>query len=152
MKQGLTNQTSETVGGTDVNIQVGGSAVSETNAVPVGLLRRSETTTLTIASGANLSDELDFTEHSMLIIHMPAAWTAASIGFHVAHTTGGTFQPLYDQLGNLVQVAGPPVASRDYQAPPEVAGCRYVKLWSQNGAGANVNQGAERSMAVTIKA
>jgi hypothetical protein len=136
----------------NVNLQIGDADVSESNAVPVGLLRRSGTTTLTIDNGANLSDELDFTEHSMLIIHMPAAWTAASIGFQVAHTTGGTFQPLYDQLGNLVQIAGPPVASRDYQAPPEIAGCRFIKLWSQNGAGVNVNQGAARSVGVSIKA
>jgi hypothetical protein len=114
--------------------------------------RVSSTTTLTIGNGANLSDELDFTEHTMLIVHMPSAWTAASIGFHVAHTSGGTFQPLYDDLGNLVQIAGPPVASRDYQAPPELAGCRYVKLWSQNGSGTNTNQGAARTMAVSLKA
>lgn len=117
---------------------------------PTAIERSSELVTLTIANGAALSDELDFTEHSMLTVHMPAAWTAASIGFHVAHTTGGTFQPLYDDLGNLVQIAGPAV-DRSYQAPPEVAGCRYVKLWSQNGAGVGVNQGAARTVPVSVK-
>ncbi len=114
------------------------------------LQRTSSTATLTIANGANVSDELELTENSTLIVHMPAVWTAASIGFQVAPTTGGTFQPLYDDLGNLVQIAGP-VATRNYQAPPEIAGCRFIQLWSQNGAGANVAQGDDRTIPVSLK-
>ena len=136
----------------DATLQIGDVDVSAANPVYTALLRSSSTVTLTIANGANVSDELDFTEQTMLIVHMPAAWTAASIGFQVATATGGTFQPLYDDLGNLVQIAGPPVASRNYQAPPEIAGCRFIKLWSQNGAGANVAQGAERLLPVSLKA
>lgn len=114
-------------------------------------IRIEKTATLTIANGAALSDELDFRYYSMLTVHMPAGWTAASIGFHVAHTSGGTFQPLYDELGNLVQISSPS-ASRSYSVPPELAGAQYVKLWSQNGSGTNTNQGAARSLVVSLKA
>lgn len=115
------------------------------------IFRLSTVESLTIANGANTSEEFDFTLYTMLTVHMPAAWTAASIGFQVAHTSGGTFQPLYDELGNLVQISSPAV-DRSYQAPPELAGSRYVRLWSQNGAGVNTNQGGDRSISVSLKA
>ena len=107
-------------------------------------------TTLTIANGANLSDALDFRLFSMLTVLMPAAWTAASIAFKVCSTNGGTYLPLYDDNGNLVQIDSPAV-DKAYAAPPAVAGAIWVKLWSQNGSGTNTNQGAARSLIVDVK-
>lgn len=111
-------------------------------------LTSAENATLTIANGAALSDELDFTDKTKLIIHMPAAWTAAEIGFKVAYESGGTFNVLYDENGMRVEAE----ADADYviSIPSEyLAGCPYLKLWSQT-AGANVNQGAERSITVSM--
>jgi hypothetical protein len=114
------------------------------------LTRESSHVTVTIANGANLSGEIDMSQFSMLIVHMPSAWTAASIGFKVASESGGTFLPLYDDDGNLLQIDSPG-ASKAYAAPAGVAGCSFVKLWSQNGSGTNTNQGGDRSIVVELK-
>lgn len=121
------------------------------NPLPTWLMRGFSTSTVTIANGASQSGVIDLRYYTMMIIHMPAAWTAADIGFQVSTAEGGTYLPLYDDLGNIVMVDGPAV-SRCYQAPPEIAGCAYVRLWSQNGAGVSVNQGAQRSITVFLKA
>ena len=126
-----------------VNVTAGNRAQTAIRANVAG--------TATILNGANLSQEVDFREYSMMVIHMPAAWTAAFIGFTVSTTTGGTFLPLYDEDGNLVQTATAAVSTA-IAAPPELAGCRFVKLWSQDGAGANVAQGGDRVMLLDLKA
>jgi len=115
------------------------------------MYRNEGVATGTIANGANLSDEIDVSQYAMLVVHMPAAWTAASIGFKVASASGGTFLPLYDDNGTLVQIDSP-TASKAYSAPAEVAGARYVKLWSQDGSGSNANQGGARVITVDLKA
>jgi len=137
-------------------LQAGSAAIGKLAAnsgVDIGdvdIGRRFTTTALTIANSGHLSDELDMRGSSMLIVHMPAAWTAASIGFQVSPTTGGTFIPLYDDDGNLLQIDAP-TASKAYQAPDGIAGSGFVKLWSQDGSGSNTAQGAERSIPVTLK-
>ena len=115
------------------------------------VLRRDvQTKTLTIASGANLSDAVEMRAHSMLIVHMPSAWTAASIGFKISSDENGTYIPLYDDDGNLVQIDSPS-ASQAYAAPTALAASMWVKLWSQNGSGTNTNQAAARSLVVDLK-
>ena len=114
------------------------------------LFRACATQTITIAAGANASDTIDMRAFTMMIIQMPGLWTAADIGFHVSPNGSSGFQPLYDDLGNIVMVDGPAI-NRSYQAPPELAGCGYVRLWSQNGVGVNVNQAGARSITITLK-
>lgn len=115
------------------------------------LLRRSCTfQTLTIAAGANLSDAVDFRHKAMLVVHMPSAWTAASIGFKVSSSEDGTFQPLYDDDGNLIQIDSPAV-DKSYSAPAALAGALWLKLWSQDGSASNTNQNAARSLVVDLK-
>ena len=74
------------------------------------LLRNHNYQTQTIASGANLSDAFDMRKYTMGQVIMPAAWTAASIGFKVCSTLGGTYAILYDSNGNLVQISSPAAA------------------------------------------
>jgi len=107
--------------------------------------------TATIASGANLSDAIDFQAFSVLVVHMPAAWTAASIGFKVSNTQDGTYQAAYDDNGALLQIDSP-AASKSYVSPAQLSACHWVKLWSQDGAGANTNQAAARSLRCGLKA
>jgi hypothetical protein len=109
---------------------------------------QANTQTLTIASGAALSGELEFSPYDKLIIHMPAAWTAADIGFQVSNGSGGTFLPLYDAAGARVEYT--PVVSTAALAPAGLAGAYWLKLWSQTG-GVSVNQAAERTIEVTVK-
>lgn len=106
---------------------------------------------VSIASGAAVSDVIDFRRGSLLVVHMPGAWTSASVGFQVSDARDGTFSPLYDDDGNLVQIDSPS-ADRAYMAPAALAGARFVKLWSQNGSGSDTNQTADRSLRVDLKA
>jgi hypothetical protein len=115
------------------------------------LQRAPHTVTLTIANGAALSDAFDMTHFSMAIVTLPAAWTSAKIGFKVSTSSAGTFTPLYDHDGNIVQVGGTPAASTSYEAPPELAAAFWVKLWSQDGSANDTNQGGARSITVTLK-
>ena len=119
------------------------------NASPVSI-RKSASETATIALNGNLSTEIDFTNYSQMVIHMPADWTAAYIGFKVAPTSGGTYQPLFDSDGSRVQFN--PTASQSYVVQAEISGALFVKLWSQNGSGSNTAQLAERSIKVDLKA
>ena len=118
--------------------------------MPYLMARDTHVKSVTIANGAALSDAIDMRRYSFLVVHMPAAWTAASLGFHVSGSLAGTFQPLYDDDGNLVQIDSP-AASQTYSAPAAVGGAHFVKLWSQNGSGTNTNQGAARTLALNVK-
>lgn len=113
------------------------------------LAKRTATEELTIGQGESLSDELEMSTWVTLLAHMSDEWTSASLGFKTASETGGTFQPLRDDDGNLVQIDSPS-ASNDYTAPAEVAAVGYLKLWSQNGSGANTTQGGARTITVTL--
>jgi hypothetical protein len=114
-------------------------------------MRKNETTTATIANGENLSGAIDMCLYSMMVVHMDSEWTAASIGFKVATAEDGAYLPLYDDDGNLVQIDAP-TAGKAYASPAALAGARFVKLWSQNGTGTDVNQGAARTLGIDLKA
>jgi hypothetical protein len=83
------------------------------------------------------------------ILHMPAAWTAADIGFLVSPTVDGTFSPLYDISGSLVVFSTPAVDTANV-LPIELQGSVYVKLWS-NTAGVNEAQGGDRDFLLDLK-
>ena len=110
--------------------------------------RKSKTQTMTIALNGNLSDAFDFRDYVTGTIHMPAAWTTAEIGFKVSSEMSGTFVPLYDDA-TLVTVDVAVDTMVDLGT--RLQGCRFVKLWSQNGTGTNVAQAAARSLIVSMK-
>jgi len=101
--------------------------------------------TQTIAAAAALSDAFCMLGYSEMIIVMPSAWTAASIGFQVCDTLGGTYAPLSDAAGNLLEAT---VAVDNAYRVTTVQG-PYVKLWSET-AGSGVNQVAEREIDVIL--
>ena len=104
---------------------------------------------LTIANGEALTEAFDMQIHAGMTILMPAAWTAANIGFKVCDTEDGTFLPLYDDGGLLVEVQA--AASKAFSVPAELFGASWVKLWSQDGAASDENQGAARTITVLLK-
>jgi hypothetical protein len=106
-------------------------------------------TQLTVSIAANTceSEVIDFRRYSNMLLHMPAAWTAANIGFKVSTTKTGTFIPLY-QDATLIQVQNCTV-SLAFVAPSQVAYGRYVRLWSQS-SGSDVDQGADRSILLEL--
>jgi hypothetical protein len=114
------------------------------------LYRGATTKDLTIANGAAFTEAFDMSTHAGGIVLMPAAWTAANIGFQVSDTETGTFYPLYDDAGAIVEIASP-ATDKGFSIPAEVFGAAWVKLWSQDGAGSGTNQAAERSIKVVLK-
>ena len=105
--------------------------------------------TVTIEKDANLSGEIDMAGYAGLLVHMPAEWTSASLGFKVAAGTGGTFLPLRDDDASLIQIDEPAI-SNAYQAPASIFGAGIVKLWSQTDS-SNVAQGAARTLVMELK-
>ena len=133
-------------------VQLDALTDAELRALPVNvdIGRRTASHARTIANGGAVSPEIDFSYYAGGVLHMPAAWTAAAIGFRVANQSGGTFQPLYDRDGLIVRIVV--AVDRSYPLPEELYGCRWVQLWSVNAStGANVNQGADRVIGLDFK-
>jgi hypothetical protein len=108
---------------------------------------------VTIANGAALSEAIDLGEFvgDAGLVGVPSVWTSAALGFQICDTVDGTYSPLRDEAGSVVQVSGIQTAAAAwYKLPDALRGARFVKLWSQN-SGANANQAAARSLVVIIK-
>jgi len=106
--------------------------------------------TATIAQNGNLSGEVDMGGYTSGIVFMPAAWTAASIGFKASSTPSGTYAILCDASGSLAQIDSP-AASKAYALPSAVGGASYIKLWSQDGSGSDTAQAAARTLTLHLK-
>ena len=116
------------------------------------MLRSARAGSVTIANGAALSGAFALAHHTMGVLYKPATWTAADIGFYVCQQEAGTYMPLYNVNGVLVNITGlSTTVVEAYALPAELAGCRYVKVWSQN-SGTSANQGAARVIALDLKA
>lgn len=105
--------------------------------------------TATIPISTALSDVIDFRGVSFMQIVMPAAWTAADLGFYVSATRDGTFGMLQDSGATRIECTGVAVNLR-MQCPNTIAGSAFLKLWSQN-AGVDANQAAERAIQIILK-
>jgi len=108
-----------------------------------------ETTTATIALGAALSGVIDKRGRCFVVVHVPAAITAASLGLKAASAADGTFVPVYDKAGDLFTVTLG--TSRAIVLDPQVVSAlRHIKLWSQNGSGTDTNQEAARTFNIDL--
>jgi hypothetical protein len=106
----------------------------------------------TIAASAAISAAIDNSGISGGAVLVPGTWTAANIGFKVCNTKGGTFVPLRDQAGSLVQITNVQTGEADaYTLPDELFGCLWFKVWSCTSAGVDTNQAAERACTVMAK-
>ena len=103
---------------------------------------------VTIPNGSAVSDVLEVREFAGGVVSMPAAWTAANIGFKHCAAPNGTFQPLRDATGALVEIVAS--AAGEFVLPDALFACQFVQLWSES-AGSNVNQGADRPITVSLK-
>lgn len=107
---------------------------------------------VTILSGAAVSDPIGFGWWSMMVIHMPAGWTAADLGFQVAPHgfPPQDWRTLNDETGARIEITGV-IAAESFIAPANMAPANSLRLWSQS-AGAPVNQGADRVIKVELTA
>ena len=103
----------------------------------------------TIASGTAVSTTIDFRDHSMMIVHVPATWTAADLSFRTSTTVDGTFDDLYDEAGSLLVVTAV-AAGNGYVVPARLAPAHFVQIISQS-AGTPVNQAVDRVLTLEIK-
>ena len=102
---------------------------------------------VTIAISTALSDPIDLSRYSSGVILMPAAWTAAGIGFKVSDAYGGTYVALIDAAGDEVEAAAAGVIDVAHPMPAAIFGFKYVKLWSET-VGSDVTQAAERVLKI----
>lgn len=99
-------------------------------------------------AGQSETAAIGFRDFAAMGVSIGATWTAASLGFLVATDIAGTYRPLYDAAGDLVEVAA--AASKAFAVPDEVFAFPYVKLWSQT-AGVAVNQAAPTTLELALK-
>jgi hypothetical protein len=108
---------------------------------------------LTIGAGTAESEAFSLVDSvgDAGLVGVPGTWTAAAMGFKVSDSIGGTFSPLRDESGAVVQISGIVTnAAGWYKLPDALRGALYAKLWSQT-AGSDTNQAAARSLVVVAK-
>lgn len=108
--------------------------------------------TVTIASGATgQSAEIDLTGSTLVAIVMPAAWTTANLTVLASTTSGGTFNPVYDESGNEYVITASTSRVITFAATPCVmAPLRYIKLRSGTAA-TPVDQTTTRTLYLITK-
>lgn len=107
---------------------------------------RNDQATVTILSGAALSDALNLQGRNITGILLPAGWTAAGITMSVS-LDGTTYADLYDAAGEYALTAAASVFIGLNIA--QLMGFNYVKLRSGTSA-TPVNQAADRSIVLTL--
>ena len=113
--------------------------------------RNSRSVNATVLSGAAISGAIDNTWAAGGGFVTPATLTATTvIAFKVSSAFAGTYVPLYDKDGALVEVAASVAAAGAYPLPDELFAFAYFKLWTE-AAGVDVNQAADRAFVVTLK-
>jgi hypothetical protein len=108
--------------------------------------------TVTIASGASLSDEVNLDGLELEAVHMPAAWDAADLTFQAATVKGGAYQNVHDDAGTEIAVTAAaaraiPIGTRTKR----LRGLHFIKVRSGTAA-LPVNQTAAREIVLALKA
>jgi hypothetical protein len=102
---------------------------------------------VTITNGTSLSSVVDFLGGATRIgVIMPAAWTAASLSFQVASSSGGTFDELTNEAGTAVNPSAAVAAGAAFSldtSGPLLSPFRWFKVRSGT-SGSPVSQGADR--------
>ncbi len=101
--------------------------------------------TVSIASGATDSTELDTNGRLLYLIELPAAFTGTALTFKCAAASGGTFKAIYSN-GTLVTIT---VAQNRMESTSTIAGslaaCRFLKVVSGS------SEGGTRSIVLLLK-
>jgi hypothetical protein len=108
----------------------------------------------TIASGQQLSGEIDTSGESVAAIIMPSAWTAAVITFQGAHAlvaNGGVYADVYDDNGNELQIQAAASRAIGIDAASRIlSGYRFLKVRSGTSA-SGVTQTPARTLQLLTK-
>lgn len=111
---------------------------------------------VTIVDSTCESEPIDVRPFHTMQVHIPAGWTAAALGIKVSPVENTTFKPLYVlPYRHSTPIIRPEICSVSpntvYQFQPGVAGSGFVRLWSNDGAGVNEDQAADRVLGVSLK-
>lgn len=119
-------------------------------------VRGSRTATLTIASGASVSDAVDTGGYALLALETPAAWTAAALTFQHSRDGSTSWTDLYDDQGTEVSIPSAALsttASRtivDNTILNRLAPLRYLRVRSGTAA-IPVAQAAQRQFVLSME-
>lgn len=115
-----------------------------------------QTTNVTIASGASLSDSINFNGRSdslaglrLFGIVMPAAWTAANLTFQASYDNGATWVDWVDNKGNAHYIT--PVAGTGTPIDPTVFAAVPMLRFRSGTAAVPVNQAADRTITLILR-
>ena len=110
---------------------------------------------LTIAESAAVTQAFWMGDHIGGHVIVPAAWTAANIGFKICDSETGTFVIAKTEAGVPIQISAVLTSQSDsFKIPNELFPVSWVKLWSKSTTAAtetDVNQAAARSLTVILK-
>lgn len=109
---------------------------------------------VTIVANTCDSTPFDMRQFQTLMVCTPPAMTAAALGVKVGPVENSAFHVLYQQRPNSlvsVPVLCYSVTVNQAHVFPELGAARYAKLWSNDGAGADVDQTADCVFDVFLK-
>ena len=111
---------------------------------------------VTIVDNTCLSPPIDVRPYHTMQVHIPAAWTAATLGVKVSPVENTTFKPLYiAPYRHTLPLIRPEICSvtagQVYQFPGGIAGSGFVRLWSGDGLGGDEVQTDDRVLGVSLK-
>ncbi len=105
--------------------------------------------TITINAATGLSEKITTQGQALVGILMPAAWTAANIGFNVS-VDNVTYRTAYDNTGNLEQSVG--TADAFICIPQgDTVFAPFMQLKSVDNANVAVAQGANRALTLVFR-
>lgn len=109
--------------------------------------KKPETRSVTIANGETTSGAVNLQDYAIVGLHMPAAFTGATITFQAATSESGSYNDVYDSDGNQVSasVAADRAIGLSGAEADALAPWNWVKLVSGS------SEGADRTITLAIK-
>jgi len=104
------------------------------------------------------SNPIDMREYETIQVFMPDAWTPAALGVKVSPMPDTLYKPLHAQvtdysLGPMADVVLSSVAANNAYTFDWnfMGGCGYIRLWSRDKDGNDVDQAATRVIGYALK-
>ena len=128
-----------------------GDVVSSSNPLPVVNVTNPSTVTLTIASGASVSNSLDTANTDLIGFLSPAAWTAAGLTLEVSVDNTNWLASVFDSYGSAINYYSSLTVSAAYNVDfANLLPFRYIRFRSGTGA-VPVNQAAARTFTALVR-
>jgi hypothetical protein len=113
-------------------------------------------TAVTVPISTALSTPVEFRDWAGGILYAPSDIASVNltattvIAFKVCSTQNGTYLPLYDKTGVLVEIVVSLTALRAYPLPDELFGAGWFEIWTE-ASGSDVVQAAAHSFTISLK-